>query len=223
MKKKPLKGIVILIALLLMQTACRQSDKEKLAKAVEYEQKGAVYQTENNWDSAIANYYKSYEWYSLLDVCGQPMHQAKYVSKAAQLAYKLACCYEMTHNFDDAAIYAEFSFNYCEKLKQTDSCTADEILIGYYEYKAAQTKINESNVQMSFYKHGAEFIYPACRAVDSLGWDKSDNEKRRKMALLCYMAAESLFYHTGDSANEQLYHQKYNDLYFKLTGHLPEN
>ena len=221
MKNKSLKGFVILSALLFMQTACRQADKDRLANAIQYEQKGSLYQTENKWDSAIANYYKSYQWYSLLATTAQALTQNEYTSKQTQLAYKLACCYQIAHDYNNAILYAGFAYNGSKKLQQTDSCIADEILTGFLYYQSAQTKQNNSAEQMKAYQEGAIYIYPAVGVIDSLGWDRQYNEGHNKLALYAYAVAQSLFNKTGDTDKEKFCHDKYYALYVKMNGHAP--
>jgi hypothetical protein len=222
MKIQSLKGMFILGALTLILPACRQSEKDRLVLAVHHDEKGALFQTEKNWDSAIANYYKSYLLYELLDMYGQPPHQINYASKSAQLAYKLACCYELTHDYDKAAIYATFSYNGSKSLMQTDSCITDEILIAYYDLKAAKNKVSGSDSQGSYYTDGINHITSACSIIEGFGWDTAAG-KNAKIALSAFTIAHAIFNVTGDSVKAQFYAIKYNELLAKTSGHAPEN
>jgi hypothetical protein len=220
MKFSSLSYLILFVVSITMLTSCGNSEK----KARQCEQMGATFQAEGNMDSAIACYQRSYMYYAALDMETQlgPDDPTKYTPKVAEVTMKMAQCCESKHNFIGAVLHTLYSLKSFEKLKQTDSCINAKILLGYYYDQAAQTETNDS-IATHYHWDGMGYMLAAYRAVDSLQWATSNSKNKMQMALLCYLTGETFSVEIKDSADAQIFHKKYTDLYYKLTGHFPEN
>jgi hypothetical protein len=217
MKNKSLKSIILLTALIAMQTGCNLSNhktdlKTEYEQAKQLEKQGRFMVHEGEIDSALNYYDSSHALYQ--DIISR-MDSAKdtlYIRGLVVLDQYIGLAYDTIHNIGKCQSYFFESLKWANIGHFAYERLNDEEIIGLKYIDSVGENNPKSTASREVLLKSEKYMQSACWDIDKLGLDKTPR------ALSDYNIMGAVYKVLGDSNKQKFYYEKYSALYDELHG-----